>query len=245
MGLRRVDPRAFLDERARDAVRISLRRSTLAAHPERVAVWQPDEHIATALRWLDPDVDTGDIARAWNSVTSDGATDFVLVDSRELRVRAISVAFPSGWAPESKLGLSTSEIHGAVPALERALGTRIARFLSGLERGAAYQRDNWGLALGLELDRHPGWDRQPLSGYEPLTSIVLRVEEQIFVGIEGGVLFGIHIAPICLDRVAIDSAQAEALAHQLETMPTSVATYKGLDSARGELVRRLRAPQRV
>lgn len=231
MGARAVDGRAFVEERSRDAARLAARARVFAEHPSRVAISGGSSEADEAAGWLG--------SNGWADAARRTGPDLLLVRRADQRLVGISVAFPSGWSPEDALGREVHEVHAIVPGLNADLGARIRRFLAELPEGRAFARDNWGLARGDALDRHPRHALPRIEGDEPFAELFLRVEEQAFIGLRHAILFAVHPVHHALDH---DAELRALLANALATMPADVATYKGL-SAHAILAERLaRAP---
>jgi hypothetical protein len=164
------------------------------------------------------------IARVW-------APDFILLspDDSRMRMSGGAVCFPSGWDPREKQGRTVAGIHAPVPTLNRDMGSRIDRFLSGLKPGDAMERDNWGLAAVPDLDLHPQRPVPRIQSDTPRHQIWFRLEEQAFIGLgEGHVLFLIHVRTWPLDEVLAVTGAHDAFENQIRSMPTDIAHYKGL-----------------
>jgi hypothetical protein len=167
--------------------------------------------------------------------------DFILLipDVRgEFRLRGGALCFPTGWALEEKLGHPLDFIHGVVPGLNAALATPIRQFLAKLKPGAAFLRDNWGLAATDELNLHPARGLPAPDLPAAPDRLWLRVEHQALVALpkSGGVVFGLRIALHRLDAVARDPAAAAGLRRALLSMPPEVVAYKRLERVRDEVV---------
>ncbi len=244
LTLRRDDPREFF--RAQDATgRVLAERARwLAADAPRYADLTPEglpvlaEFSEQATAWgFAPVRDVGALGRAFEAD--------VLLLSRDaegrFRLRGGALCFPTGWALAEKVGHPMDFIHGVVPGLNAALASPIHQFLSKLKPGAAFLRDNWGLAATDELNLHPA--RQLPSPLPPvsLDRLWLRVEHQALVALPrtGGIAFGIRIALHRLDDVARDRAAADGLRRALETMPAGLAAYKRIDAVRVGVIRLL------
>lgn len=165
-------------------------------------------------------------------VGAEWAPDFLLLrrTGDEFRLAGGVVCFPSGWDPVEKLGRTVTEIHGAVPGLNDVLAERIRRFLSGLRPGQVFERENWGLAATGELDLHPGAGRPRLMPETPDQDVWFRLEEQAFIGLDGGdtLLFLIHVRTWPLREVIEATGAGDGFERMLRTMPAEVAAYKGL-----------------
>jgi len=169
----------------------------------------------------------------------------LLPDAQEVpHLRAAAVCFPSGWAPEEKLGLPLQAIHGVVPALNATLGDRIQGFLQRLKPGSVYRRENWGLAATPELNLHPARAFPSFQAPFDPTQVWFRVERQAFhrLPTSGAVVFGIRlqIVPLAAFRKHY-SQHAAGLARGLQTMAPEMASYKGLATIQHALTTWLRA----
>jgi len=170
--------------------------------------------------------------------------DFLLLkldgDGR-IRLHGGCVCFPSSWRLTEKMGRPLEEIHDPVPTLNASLAPSIASFLSRLRPGPAWLRSNWGMARTPELNLHP--DRQMPRLTLPLEAgeVWVRIENQALVLLpqSRGILFGIRLEILSLAKVKSQPAAARGLHRALRTMPESIAEYKGLAAARGELLRML------
>ncbi len=165
-------------------------------------------------------------------VGAEWAPDFLLLrrDGAEYRLAGGVVCFPSGWDPVEKLGQTVTEIHGSVPGLNEALAERIRRFLGGLRPGQVFERENWGLAATGELDLHPCMGRPRLGAETRDEDVWFRLEEQAFIGLEGGdaLLFLIHVRTWRLQDMLEATGAESGFERMLRSMPAEVAAYKGL-----------------
>lgn len=244
LTLRRGDPAAFFAPRDRSGRVLEERRRWLAAEPVRYAALQKEgersfeEFAAMAETWG---------VRASGGVAELGGAlepDFLLMvrdDQGRFRLRGGALCFPTGWALEEKLGETMEIIHGVVPGLNGAIGAQIDQFLERLKPGAAFLRDNWGIAATDALNLHPGRGVAGPALPVSLERLWLRVEHQALVALpqSGGVLFGIRIALHRLDDVASDEDARRGLMRALATMPEAVARYKGLAGIRGDLLKQI------
>lgn len=237
IGLSAADPLAWFAARA-DRDRVALRREVLATHGERLAVACDPRALAPVVDFFSELAVRGESFEACARAV---APDLLVVRRDPPALVATAVALPSGWAPEDALGRPVDAIHGVVPGLD-ALGPRIDRFLRRVETGRAYARANVGLTRGAALDRHPREPTPRLVRGTPGDEVVVRLEEQLLVGLEGLVLFAVHL--VTKPLTGLDAKERVALANWLASMPEEVAAYKGLAAIRVELVERLR-PRRA
>ncbi|NNC89626.1 MAG: DUF3445 domain-containing protein [Akkermansiaceae bacterium] len=207
------------------------------------AVTPPGEPLVAAL-W--------DLAREWGHVSrpEDGSRsllelarrwepDILLVDAETVTVAAGCVCFPSSWSLQSAAGKRVHEVHGLVPRLNAQIGGKIDRFLSRLQPGKAYRRENWGVTRSPERNYHPDLGRPRLDATVTLGELFLRVEQQVFTSLPGGVLMGIRIETCPLADLAADPEAWNAFAEKVRTMPDDVAVYKGMLSAQDAIVREM------
>lgn len=170
--------------------------------------------------------------------------DFVLLrrhDDDEFRMVGGAVCFASWWAPEQKLGLTVDQIHDPVPTLNADLGARIRTFLNRLPADQLFERENWGLAATPERNLHPLRNQPRLPAEADPDRVWLRVEHQAFRALphSGGLLFIIHLTVHPLGEVLRESAVRDSFRQMLDSMPDSIADYKGILGARGSLLRSL------
>lgn len=171
--------------------------------------------------------------------------DFLLLgpdgESGEFRLLAGCVCFPSSWALSEKIGRPIDVIHGVVPGLNQQLAKPISQFLRRMEPGIAWCRENWGLSRSPELNQHPDRRLPRLDSSVEINDVWLRVERQALIALpkSGGVLFGIRVEVHPLQDVRRDAAASSGLMRALESMPEPVAEYKGLSTARPQIIKLL------
>ena len=157
------------------------------------------------------------------------------------RLHGGALCFPTGWALRDKLGHTLEYIHGVVPGLNDALSSPINLFLSRLRPGAAFLRDNWGIAASDELNHHPVRGLPMPTAPIDLSRLWLRVEHQALIAlpISRGIVFGIRISLHRLDDVVSDRSVASGLARALASMSEAMVAYKRLDAIRSSLIKQL------
>jgi len=245
LGLRRAQPDWFVLTGAPGDEVLLDRSRWLASEegcPEGV-VWSPPadallqelvDHYFHFPEGIGPAISPSEVAR---SLSRRWKPDFLLLsrDSRDgFRFVGGSVCFPSGWAPEEKLGLGLESIHDPVPGLNGQLGSRINTFLDRLRPGTSFERFNWGVAAVPDRNHHPHRGLPRLTRGYPLSKAWLRLEHQSFHALPrtGGIVFLIDLSVHPADRILADRATALSFANQIRTMPEEVAVYKGLDAVR-------------
>jgi hypothetical protein len=245
-GVRRGDEEWF--KPSTESAVLAERRRWLAQPEVPVIFWQDDAApvLAEALTLFPAAAASSVSDRArLERFTAGWEPDFVLLrrtPEDEFRMVGGCVCFPSSWDPAEKLGHTVEAIHGPVPTLNADLGARIRTFLAKLPPGAVFERENWGLAAVAERNMHPLRRMPRLSAATPLSQVWLRVEHQAFRALpqSGGLLFIIHLTVHRLTDVLEDPATKAAFAQMLESMPDSIAGYKGIVPARAALLAQLR-----
>ena len=252
LGLRRAQPDWFaLTEALGDDVLVDRSRwlGSRGEVPDGV-VWSPSadsllrellDHTFHSPAGIDPAMAPSEVAR---SLSRRWKPDFLLLSRNaadQFRFVGGAVCFPSGWAPEEKLGLELESIHDPVPGLNGQLASRIQTFLGRLLPGTSFERFNWGVAAVPDRNHHPRRGLPRLNRGHPLSKAWLRLEHQSFHALPGtrGIVFLIDLSVHPADRILADRETALRFVHQLRTMPPEVAGYKGLDGVRDELIERL------
>ncbi len=241
MNLRPGDVSRFWTPSAESGAVLAERRRWLAETPRRYLSILPEGEagVCEAIRLIAPRPMTAEQA------ATSLEPDWILLSGDGLRSHPVmggAVIFPSGWALEDKLGRPLHEVHGPVPGLQGRLGGQISTFLTRLAPGAAWERDNWGLAADPALNHHPAVPIRRLGGDAELRTTWLRLEQQFLTRLPatGTILFGIRVSNHRLDHLAAIPGLASRLQLALETMSGEMARYKGLDTARRALIAELR-----
>lgn len=243
--MRLGDAEAFFAPRDDGGALLAEKRRWLEERPELCAAVTPEggelvERLwERAVEWghVPPpgqgERDLPHLARHWEP-------DILVLDRETMSFAAACVCFPSSWSPEHAVGNSLHEVHEMVPRLNAQIGEKIDSFLRQLQSGKAYCRENWGFTRSAERNYHPALRRPPLDGSVTIDELHLRVEQQLFTAIPGGVLMGIRIETCPLADLAMDPGIWHSVAEKIRTMPEDVATYKGLRSAREAMRREMR-----
>jgi len=172
--------------------------------------------------------------------------DFLLMKlemAGQVRLVGGCVCFPSSWSLEEKIGQPIEVVHGVVPGLNSAIGSQIQGFLAKLRPGVAWLRNNWGLTRSAELNQHPARKLPRLDQTVTVKEVWLRLEHQALIALplSNGVLFGIRLEVRPFSEVCQDRMLAARFSRALQTMPESMAVYKGLADARDKLIQLLQS----
>jgi hypothetical protein len=138
----------------------------------------------------------------------------------------MSIAAPSRWAPEDKIGRSFIATHLPVPNMEKtlAVASKLQQML--LERGP-FVRFTWGISTTAALDTHPSVNEPPYAGGDAW----LRVERQVIrrVPEHSAFIFTIRVMVEPLSGFREDPNDAGALASALRSMDEKSRIYKSVD----------------
>ena len=158
-------------------------------------------------------------------------------------LRAGSVCFPSAWALEEKIGRPLDEIHAPVPTLNEQFANPVQQFLARIKPGASWERINWGLSRSPELNQHPIRKLPRLDPNVELEEVWFRAEYQSLISLPktGCVLFGIRLVIEPLETLLKNAEFQTGISRALQSMPESIATYKGIASARARLLELVQA----
>ena len=153
-----------------------------------------------------------------------------------LRASLLSVAFPSGWRPEKKLGQSMFEIH--TPVAENQALQRSARALSeAMQCKGPFVRYVWTLSGSGALSRDPAEDS--FANISKAEQLWFRCERQITVPLfEQGSLFLIRVFVEPLHETLAAPGRRDRLMQSLASMSDAVLAYKGITRARELLLGR-------
>jgi dimethylamine monooxygenase subunit A len=259
MGLRPGDPTRFFQPAPDHSTVLAERCRWLDSHPDEYAALEPDgvdlltETIESAIHWssiapaaasrLRSPEGAHSLVRCIN-LGKQWEPDFLLLHGdaeKPLRLVGGVVCFPSGWALREKIGCGLTAIHGVVPRLNDSLDRQIHAFFLRLSPGAAWVRENWGLASTPDLNRHPHRMLPTLDESATLANTWVRIEHQLFLRLPrtGGVLFGIRVTVHPLEEVIARHGIARGLLRALQTMPQEALVYKGLATANPSLLRHI------
>lgn len=233
LGLQRGEPVEFFASRDQTGALLAERRRWLAEAPQRYAGMLPGSEgaVAETLR-LTPEwgLPPQSSLIALGGVLEPDLLLMVPDANGVMRLQAGVLCFPTSWALADKLGQTMEFIHGPVPGLNDTMGGQIAQFMGRLKPGAAYFRQNWGIAATAELNMHPAMQRpRPGLPLDP-AALWLRVEHQALLALPSGrgLVFGIRIETIPLTTVRSDVGASAGLGRALLSMPDAMRIYKGI-----------------
>ena len=153
------------------------------------------------------------------------------------RMTAAFFAFPSGWSPDEKAGMTLTEIHGPVADGEelRQASERISAIMhSG---GGPWSRYVWTISGTEALSLHPAY---PRSQPQTIDDLWFRYEYQTFDTVVPGETSVFLVKTVTQPyREYVDTdAKHEIVTRVINTMSDAVLAYKGLHQAREILNRR-------
>ena len=142
------------------------------------------------------------------------------------RNAVMSIAAPSRWAPEEKIGRSFVATHTPVPNMEKTLAVAAKLQQMLLERGP-FVRFTWGISTTAALDTHPSVTEPPYAGGDAW----LRTERQVIRRIpeRNAFLFTIRVMVEPLSDIRKSVTDASALAAALRSMDEKSRIYKSVD----------------
>ncbi|WGL17401.1 DUF3445 domain-containing protein [Microbulbifer bruguierae] len=175
-----------------------------SAHASASPLWEAGLWVADDLCILQPDTD-----------------GYTLV--------AASLAAPSYWRLEEKIGQPLTQIHRPVPGFQQKLGTQVTRFFDHLLPEYPVWRGNWSVVDSAELlQRGEAENDDDAGGGEK--GLYLRVERQSLRRLPktGAVVFSIRVTinPLA-DLLEIEGAVA-ALQRAVEAMSPQESKYKSI-----------------
>ena len=152
------------------------------------------------------------------------------------------VCFPSSWSMPEKLGQPMRAIHTPVPGLNPALEKQIDTFLTRMQPGQAWFRENAGFSRDSEKNHLPARPRRPLDATVTRDEVFIRVEHQLLYKLptSGAILFGIRVEVVSLATLLADVDVTARLRRLLQTISPEAAQYKGLTEAREAILSLLR-----
>ncbi len=133
-----------------------------------------------------------------------------------------------------KLGQPMRAIHTPVPGLNSALEKQIDTFLTRMQPGQAWLRENAGFSRDSEKNHLPTRPRHPLDATVTSDEVFIRVEQQLLYKLptSGAILFGIRVEVVPLVTLLSDVDVKARLRRMLDTISPEATQYKGLTEAR-------------
>ena len=137
-----------------------------------------------------------------------------------------SVAMPSGWSIDDKLGRTMLHVHEPVPEYAEQIGTASDQLIAKLRRDRIVARVNWTMQAGDDLFRPPGTPQPELTD---AAEARLRVEYQTLRAVtRDTVLFTIRTAMEPLDAMTDRPHLLADLRESLRQLPAEQRAYKGM-----------------
>lgn len=154
------------------------------------------------------------------------------IDGEREYLAAASIALPSSWRLEEKIGRGFAEIHEPVPGMKLGSAAAIARTLA--VKGP-YERFAWGLTNEDVLDQYA-----PAHAEVQPEPLFIRVERQTTHPLAGCGAWVFTIRPSNTPAESLTRDQREALVRALESMTPEQASYKGVLGTREAIAAKLR-----
>jgi hypothetical protein len=237
------------------------KQAVLNRNPQRALAGAPDPQVLAAVAEAAAR-ETGQVLPAeWRALTLGLQEDMVFLHDEPgpdgaasgavMRVRALSVCFPSQWRPDDKPGKDFAAIHA--PVADNALLLAGARGIVDLAfRQAPMLRHVWlltpdpSLALYPDEPQRVAWEQalqQAAFGTGRLLDQALfRVERQTTLplpALGAGVFFiRVMVCPLT-DVLAVSPGRAVELAQALASMSETVLVYRGIAEVRERLLAEL------
>lgn len=138
----------------------------------------------------------------------------------------MSIAAPSRWAPEEKIGCTFIATHMPVPHMEKTLAVA-AKLQQMLLECGPFVRFTWGISTTPALDTHPSITEPPYAGGDAW----LRTERQVIRRIpeHKAFLFTIRVTVERLFDVRKSASDTNALIAALRSMDEKSRIYKAVD----------------
>lgn len=176
----------------------------------------------------------GDPEPLWQA-SSLVADDLIIMQpsARGYLLAAASLASPSHWRLQDKLGRPMDAIHDPIPGIHRQLTPRIDRFFAHVSPERPVSRFNWALQTDPGLF-HPA---APGAVADTDAALYYRVERQTLrrLPCSGAVAFTIRVFLHPLDALSAVPGAIDSLVRAVDAMPPALARYKGFPSLRDAL----------
>nr|WP_051686950.1 DUF3445 domain-containing protein [Microbulbifer sp. HZ11] len=144
---------------------------------------------------------------------------------------AASLAAPSYWRLEEKIGRPLDQIHGPVPGFQQKLSARVARFFDHLKPEFPVWRSNWSVVDSPQLLQRAGevTDSKSACMGQP-RRLYLRIERQTLrrLPATGAVVFTIRVTINPLEDLLLISGGVAALRDAVLRMSPEETRYKSL-----------------
>ena len=142
------------------------------------------------------------------------------------KMEACCFMFPSGWAPETKVGMTFAELHQPVADGDRLRASEnvITKLMCG---DHCYHRYVWGLANSGMLSAHPRYKGKNAAA-ESITDIWFRYEHQITVPIDRGLTSLFTVDVRLTPYIELCEGQRARIVESINSMSPSVIEYKGM-----------------
>lgn len=149
------------------------------------------------------------------------------------RLTAASLASPSHWRLQDKLGRPIGEIHDPIPGVHQQLTPRIDRFFMHIHPQRPVCRFNWSLQADPGLF-HPAATNTPVPRG---THLYYRVERQTLRRLpeSGAIVFTIRVFLHPVALLGAVSGALDALVAAVDATPPALAQYKGFPALRDAL----------
>ena len=158
---------------------------------------------------------------------------------------AAHLCFPNHWAVEEKIGRNFAEIHSPVPGIEK-ISARADALVEAMIYKGPYVRFAWGLSTDTHLNHHPQprpgiaqhlWRGRTFNLTRP--GLWLRIERQASWGFPqiAAALFTIRTYFADCRQIKRDPTKLARLTCAIESMPLEILRYKGIASAKPEILR--------
>jgi dimethylamine monooxygenase subunit A len=260
MGLRKLEPSAWLEPDAHEAAQVELKAQLLAERRAEVLYDEGTDQtrsaalalarLVTEAQGRDPDaLETPAEATAADTLAAVAVTtqeDWCLMLREDTwRLRAACVCFPSRWVLAEKEGGSIAEIHGPVPRYAEQLGGLVERSMDRLDADRPVWRVNWNLWEDPRLFQphvDPDHERWPLPTIGQLAErTFLRVERQTLRRLsDDAIAFSIRVHQRPLARLRDQAGAIELLEATVAAMAASPSAPKKLGRLHEPLQRWLR-----
>lgn len=150
----------------------------------------------------------------------------------QYRLTAASLAAPSSWCLQEKLGKPLFDIHSPVPGLNQAIGSQINHVMQKLSPLRLFQRFNWGIKASSHLALFPDGPagKAVQNVGDAGAGLFLRVERQTLRRLpqSGAIVFTIRVYVTALEHLTSVPGALAALEAAVGRLSEKEAQYKGL-----------------